>query len=226
MNIIASWSGGKDSCFALYKEMQNKHNVKCLVNFVSEGTKRGCFHGIDSALMQTQAKALGLELYQAEVPADMQEYERIFKETVLELKIKHSAQAMVFGDIYLDEHRDWVDRVCKDIGITPLEPLWGLDTKIIASDFIKYGFKTKIVSAKADLFDKNFAGQDFSPELVTNLITRNICPCGENGEFHTFVYDGPIFKKKIKITKTEKIFKDGFWKHWFLDLKEYYMEEK
>ncbi|OGS43835.1 MAG: hypothetical protein A2539_06180 [Elusimicrobia bacterium RIFOXYD2_FULL_34_15] len=225
MKIISSWSGGKDSCLACFKAMQQSHEISCLLNFISEETKRGCFHGIDSKLMKAQSDAIGIPICQNEVSADMAEYEKEFKSAVLNLK-KEDINGIVFGDIYLLEHTNWVDRVCGEIGIKPLEPLWNLKPENIANEFIDLGFKAIIVSAKADLFDDTFIGREFDKDAVRFLIEKKICPCGENGEFHTFVYDGPIFKKKIKITKTEKIFKDGFWKHWFLDLKEYYMEEK
>ncbi|MBU2615185.1 MAG: diphthine--ammonia ligase [Elusimicrobia bacterium] len=226
MNIISSWSGGKDSCLATYKAMKEGHEIKFLVNFISEETKRGCFHGIDCMLMKTQSEAIGIPIIQQSVPADMKEYENIFKKTVKELKEKHAVEGMVFGDIYLDEHREWVERVCKEIGITAIEPLWKQDPNIVASEFINLGFKSIITSAKAELFDKNFVGKDFNTELVSNLINRKICSCGENGEFHSFVYDGPIFNKKIEITKTETVYKDTFWKAYFLDIQKYSLIKK
>ncbi|HAM38420.1 MAG: hypothetical protein A2474_08690 [Elusimicrobia bacterium RIFOXYC2_FULL_34_12] len=225
MKIISSWSGGKDSCLACYKAMQQNNEVSCLLNFISRETKRGCFHGIDSKLMMAQSNAIGIPIFQNEVSADMSEYEKEFKSAVLSLK-KEDIEGMVFGDIYLLDHANWVDRVCNEIGIKPIEPLWNNNPEDIANGFVDLGFKAIIVSAKADLFDEGFVGREFDKDVVKFLIDRKICPCGENGEFHTFVYDGPIFKKRIKITKTEKIYKSGFWTHWFLDLKEYYLEDK
>lgn len=226
MKIISSWSGGKDSCLAYYKAVKQGHRVSCLLNFISEGTKRGCFHGIDSKLMQAQADAIEMPIFQKEVSPDMKKYEEEFKSAVSDLKKKEKIEGMVFGDIYLLEHQNWVERVCGEIGIIPIEPLWALKPKDIAEEFINLGFKAAVVSAKAGLFDEDFVGREFDGNTVNILVEKNICPCGENGEFHTFVYDGPIFKKKIKITESGKILKKGFWEHWFLDIKKYEPENK
>ncbi|MBN1384248.1 MAG: diphthine--ammonia ligase [Elusimicrobia bacterium] len=226
MRVIASWSGGKDSCFAYYKALQEGHQVLCLLNFISRESQRGCFHGIEKKLMQVQSEAIGIPLIQKETSPDMKKYEEEFKSAVLELKKEKGIEGMVFGDIYLDEHKEWVERVCKDIGIIPVEPLWNLKPENILSDFINLKFNTVVVSAKHDLFDENFIGQKIDNNTLKFLINKGICPCGENGEFHTFVYDGPIFKKKINLSKTAKIVKEGFWKYWFLDIKEYNMEAK
>ncbi len=226
MKIIASWSGGKDSSLACYKAIQQGHQVLSLLNFISKETKRGCFHGIDSKLMEMQSKTIGIPIIQKEVSPDMKEYEGEFKSSVLELKEKENIEGMVFGDVYLLEHQNWVERVCAEIGIIPIEPLWNLKPKDIISEFIKLGFKAVVVSAKADLFDKDFIGQEVDKKTLDFLIKKNICPCGENGEFHTFVYDGPIFKKKIEITKTEKILKEGVWYYWLLDIQEYKIIKK
>ncbi|MBU1853595.1 MAG: diphthine--ammonia ligase, partial [Candidatus Omnitrophica bacterium] len=123
--------------------------------------------------------------------------------------------------IYLEEHKSWVERVCKELGIEPIEPLWGTSTVKDVEDFIDLGFKAIVVSCKADIFNKEFIGRYVDRELLEELKKKNICPCGENGEFHTFVVDGPIFKKRIEIVKSETVLKEGFWKYWFLDIKEY-----
>jgi len=221
MKTLISWSGGKDSCFALYKSVQQGHQPCCLVNFVSEEYNRCCFHGITNDLISLQAESLGIPVVQYPVPADMKEYESRFKKAVTKLKQKYNAEGMVFGDIYLDEHKEWVERVCNEIGIIPVEPLWNLPVISIINEFISTGFKSVIVSGKADLFDKTFMGRIIDFDLVNELKSRNICVCGENGEFHSFVIDGPIFNKKIEILESEPVLKEGFWKHWFLDIKKY-----
>lgn len=225
MNVISSWSGGKDSCFALYKAIEQGHNVKYLLNFISKEYKRCCFHGIEQKLLQVQAECLGIKLFQKEVSPDMAEYEKEFKSAVSELK-KENITGMVFGDVYLSEHKDWVERVCKDLEITPIELLWNMQPENIVLEFIKNDFKAKIVSCKSDIFDESWLGREINNDFLKDIKEKNICPCGENGEFHTFVYDGPIFKKKINVTKTEKILKEGFWPHWFLDIKEFEVCDK
>jgi uncharacterized protein (TIGR00290 family) len=225
MKLISSWSGGKDSCLALFKAIQKGYEISILLNFISEEYKRCCFHGVSNELMNIQAEAIQIPIVQKSVPADMEGYETQFKLAVNELK-KRKIQGMVFGDIYLEEHKSWVDRVCNDIEITPIEPLWNLPAEKVVKEFIDIGFKAIVISAKADLFEEDFLGREINYDLISEIKKRNICPCGENGEFHTFVYDGPIFKKKIIINETEKILKEGFWKHWFLDIKKYKIEQK
>lgn len=220
LTAISSWSGGKDSCLACYKAMQQGYEVKYLLNFISRESKRGCFHGIESRLMQIQADALGLALVQKEVSPNMQKYEEEFKAAVSELKAR-GIQRMVFGDIYLDEHKNWVERVCQDLDIIPIQPLWNAPAVKLVEEFIELGFKAIIVSCKADVLGKDFIGRYLDKEMLEEFKVRNICPCGENGEFHTFVVDGPIFKRKIEILESEPVLKESFWKHWFLDIKSY-----
>ncbi|MDQ7779403.1 MAG: diphthine--ammonia ligase [Planctomycetota bacterium] len=221
MKVIASWSGGKDSCLAAYKARQAGHELACLLNFVSREYKRCCFHGIEAKLMRLQAELMGIPIFQAEVTADMKEYEREFKAAVRELKQKHGVEGMVFGDVYLDEHREWVERVCADLEIKPIEPLWGLPARQVVLEFIGAGFKSVVTSCKSDLFGREFVGRFMDAALVDELVARNICPCGENGEFHTFVVAGPSFAGEIRLQETEPILKKGFWEHWFLDIKRY-----
>jgi len=115
-----------------------------------------------------------------------------------------------------------VDRVCQELEIKALEPLWQKTPDEVIEEFISSGFKAVVVSAKAELFGKDIIGRVVDRKLIEELKERNICPCGENGEFHTFVIGGPIFKKEeIAITKSRVILKKGFWPHWFLDIQDY-----
>ena len=217
--VVCSWSGGKDSCLALYKAIHQGYQVKYLLNFTSSETKRCCFHGLDGNLLQIQADSIGIPLIQQEMPNDMQGYEDNFKSAVSRLK-SEGIKGMVFGDIYLDEHRNWVERVCNDIGIVAIEPLWNQPTEDLITEFVNIGFKSAIISAKADLFGEESMGGIIDTELINELLQKKICPCGENGEFHTFVIDGPIFKKEIIIKESQPLLIDGFWKHWSLDIKQ------
>jgi uncharacterized protein (TIGR00290 family) len=217
--VICSWSGGKDSCLALYRAIKQGYQIKYLLNFTSSETKRCCFHGLDSKLLQIQAESIGIPLIQQEMPNDMAGYEENFKSSVNKLK-SEGIKGMVFGDIYLDEHKDWVERVCNDIGIIAIEPLWNQSPEDLIREFIDVGFKSEIISAKADLFSEESMGRIIDHNFVNELLQKKICPCGENGEFHTFVVDGPIFKKEIIIKESQSLLIDGFWKHWSLDIKQ------
>jgi uncharacterized protein (TIGR00290 family) len=220
MNVLSSWSGGKDSCLACYKAIKGGHQVSHLLNFISAQYKRCSFHGIEANLINLQAELMNIPLIQKEVSPDMGKYETEFKEAVSEIKTK-GIKGMVFGDVYLDEHKSWVDRVCQDLEIVPIEPLWDHSPAKVVEEFIDLGFKAIVVSCKADLFGKDFIGRCLDRDLVQELKVRNICPCGENGEFHTFVIDGPLFKRRIEILESEAVLKESFWTHWFLDIRRY-----
>jgi len=220
IKAISSWSGGKDSCLACYKAIQQGYDIKLLLNFISRESRRGCFHGLEGNLLKLQADLIGIPLIQKEVSPDMQKYEEEFKSAVTQLRGKDIG-SMVFGDIYLLEHESWIERVCRDLNIKAVEPLWNDSPENIIDEFIKYGFKAVIVSCKADIMEKEFLGRYVDKSLVEELKQRNICPCGEKGEFHTLVVDGPIFRRPIKIIEAEPVIKESFWKHWFLDIKKY-----
>lgn len=223
--VISSWSGGKESCLACYTAIEQGYNVKYLLNFISKEYKRCCFHGIEAKLMNLQSELIGIPIVQKEVSPDMQEYEKEFKEAVFELKNK-GIEGMVFGDVYLEEHKNWIERVCEDLEIQSIEPLWNIPPERVFQEFINLGFKAVVVSCKADLFGEEFIGRYVDRNMLEELKARRICPCGENGEFHTFVIDGPIFKKRIEITKGQSVLKHSFWKHWFLDIQEWCVKEK
>ena len=208
MGYIASWSGGKDSCFACYQAILNGYDICYLLNFISKEYKRVSFHGTESKLIQLQSQATGIPLLQKETTWDG--YEKEFKEAVKSL-ISTDVNGIVFGDIYLQEHRDWVERVCKDLGIEAIEPLWKKEPEKILLDFIEYGFEALIVSAKSDLIDEKWIGQKIDKKFVKYLKDKNIDLCGENGEYHTFVTGGPLFKTKIKITKQKTIAREGYY---------------
>jgi uncharacterized protein (TIGR00290 family) len=217
---ISSWSGGKDSCLACYKAIKQGYEIKYLLNFISKESKRCCFHGIEGALLKLQSELIGIPLIQKEVSPDMQKYEDEFKEAVRALKAK-GVEAMIFGDIYLRDQINWVERVCGDLKIKPVEPLWNNLPANVLEEFIDLGFKAIVVSSKADKFGRDFVGREVNKNLLKELESKNICPCGENGEFHTLVVDGPFFKREIRILESKPILKKGFWKHWFLDIKKY-----
>ena len=219
--LIGSWSGGKDSCLACYKAIKMGYQINFLLNLISKKYQRCCFHGIQKELINLQAQLIGIPLFQKEVSDDMDLYEKEFKEAVTSLKTR-GAKGMVFGDIYLEKHRTWVERVCQELEIRPLEPLWQNSAEEVIEEFIGLGFKAVIVSAQTELFNKDMIGRIVDRKFVEELRKRDICCCGENGEYHTFVIGGPIFKRgEIAITKSQVIRREGFWPHWFLDIQDY-----
>lgn len=218
MKIIASWSGGKDSCFACHKALAEGHEVSYLVNFISREFRRVSFHGTRAHLISRQAQAIGIPLVQYTVPPDMSLYEQTFKKAVSSLK-RNGIEGMVFGDIYLQEHKDWIERVCGELGITPLLPLWGMAPERILSDFIEAGFEAVIVSARSDIFDKKWLGQRIDHTSLLGLKKlaeeKGLDVCGEQGEYHTLVVAGPLFRKRLQVTHGDRVQRNGYW---FLDI--------
>jgi len=226
MKVVASWSGGKESCFACYKAMLDGFEVSHLLNFVSKEEK--CMsHGLDAQLMVAQSKAIGIPILQREITWDT--YEDGFKAAVMDLK-QMGIKGAVFGDIDVQDHKEWVNRVCSEVGIIPMEPLWGLSPEQILTDFINEGFEAIVVNVKADLFDEEWLGRKVDEKFLEDLSelqkNHNFHICGEFGEYHTLVTDGPIFKKRIKILDSKRVLKEGYWKHWLLDISRYDIEEK
>jgi len=214
-DYIASWSGGKDSCFACYLALGQGYKISHLVNFISQEFKRVSFHGTEARLIQLQSQAIGIPLLQKETTRDG--YEQEFKQAVRSL-LPSGIKGMVFGDIYLQEHKDWVERVCADLGIEAVEPLWNKSTEEILTNFIDDGFEAVIVSAQAKLIDADWIGRRADRSFMEHLKAKNIDLCGENGEYHTLVVNGPLFKRRIEITESKTIKRDNYW---FLDTVRY-----
>jgi len=211
MSYISSWSGGKDSCFACYLALGQGYKISHLVNFVSKEFNRVSFHGTEARLIQLQSQSIGIPLLQKQTTWNG--YEQEFKEAVKSL-LPNGIKGMVFGDIYLDEHKDWVERVCGDLGIEAVEPLWNKSSEKVLTDFINAGFEAIIVSAKAELIDEGWVGRRADRDFMEYLKAKNIDICGENGEYHTLVVSGPLFKRRIEIIETRTINRDNYW---FLD---------
>jgi diphthine-ammonia ligase len=208
---VASWSGGKDSCLACWRAMQEGLKISRLVHF----DRPNNLHGVDPVLIRLQADLAGIPMVQKRVASE--DFEQVFRSTVGDLA-QQGIKGMVFGDIYLEPHKEWVDRTCTDIGIEPIEPLWGLKTEDIIRDFLALGFQTIVAAGDQNLIDKRFIGRYIDAEFIDYLKSRSLDVCGESGEFHTFVTSGPLFKGRIEITLQDVTSRDGFW---FLDAKKY-----
>jgi diphthine-ammonia ligase len=208
MSYISSWSGGKDSCLACYLALEKGYKISHLANFISQQFKRVSFHGTEARLIQLQSQAMGIPLLQEQTT--WEGYEQEFKQAVRSL-LPQGVKGMVFGDIYLDQHKEWVERVCGDLGIKAVEPLWGKDTEKVFTDFIDSGFEAIIVSASDELIDRGWVGKRLDRKFLAYLKSRNIDLCGENGEYHTLVVNGPLFQNRIEITESKTINRDNRW---------------
>ncbi len=228
MECIFNWSGGKDSALALYKLKQGKdYNVKCLLTTLNAEYKRISMHGVRQELLQQQAASIGLPLVECFLPekATCNDYNSMMRETLMNFIID-GIHYSAFGDIFLEDLRQYRENQLDKIGMKAIFPLWKRNTIDIANEFIDLGFKTIITCVSSKHLDESFVGRTFDKQFIADL-PKEVDPCGENGEFHSFVVDGPIFKTPINYTLGEKVFRSypinskdvnesGFW---FIDLK-------
>lgn len=204
-----NWSGGKDSSLALYHTLQEgKYSIEKLLTNVNRQHRRISMHGVREELLERQANCIGIPLQKLVLPdqPSMAEYEDQMMQTMKQLqeeKFTHS----VFGDIFLEDLKAYREAQLAKVQMTAVFPLWKRDTKKLINEFIDLGFKTVVVCVKAELLDKSFAGRIIDKEFLKDL-PGNVDPCGENGEFHTFVFDGPIFKKPVLYKPGEKVFRE------------------
>lgn len=200
--VTVSWSGGKDSAFALHKIIsEKKFQVVSLHTIIDNDSRRVGLHGIPETLIEKQSKSIGIALEKIYLPASegVDSYSSLMK-TFYDKCADEKIMGVVFGDIFLNDLRDFKVNLLKSSGLTGYFPLWNIDTKIILKDFIGAGYKTKICAARSDLFPKEQLGVVLDDRFLANIIPQ-IDPCGENGEFHTFVCDGPIFREEIQVEK-------------------------
>ena len=211
-----SWSGGKDCCLACYQAMAGGLDIRYLANMLTEDGTHSRSHGLSAEVLQLQSQAIGIPLLQRKATWDT--YEGEFKKLLDSLK-QEGIDDGVFGDIDLDEHRVWIERVCNSMSITPHLPLWGKRQDEILKHFISLGFEAVVVATKADILDEEWLGRridlDFINQLAEFQETNNVTPCGEAGEYHTLVIDGPIFQNRLEIRETRKVLRNG---HWFLEI--------
>jgi uncharacterized protein (TIGR00290 family) len=175
-------------------------------------------HGLGAELISKQASLTGIPLFQKAMPQGS--YEKEFKDLIVQWKEKRGIQGIVFGDIYLQEHKDWIDRICKELDVEPILPLWELNTKKIIFDFIDCGFQAIVVCVKQDVLGNEWLGRKIDRDFIKELEIYNprIDPCGESGEFHTLVTAGPMFNSAIEIVSAGIKEEDG---RGFLEIREF-----
>ena len=217
-SYAALWSGGKDSCFACHRAISAGLKVTHLVNFADASLGRSLSHGIGAPVLACQVRAVGLPLVQR--PVLKGSYEAVFKETMRELKAMGVA-GLVTGDIDFNAHRVWLERVCGEAGLVLHMPLWGMTPWEIMNGLVAVGFRALIVSLQAKALGEEWLGSEMSKSFFEELRkleqSNQVHPCGESGEYHTLVIDGPMFSRPLRIGRAERYQKDG---RWFLDVKE------
>ncbi|HMI04728.1 MAG TPA: diphthine--ammonia ligase [Pedobacter sp.] len=203
---LFNWSGGKDSTLALHYALQDPSlRIDYLLTTVNDAFDRVSMHGVRSSLLIRQAESIGIDLYQVRLPEmpGMDTYEQAMQHHLGQLKSKGITHSL-FGDIFLEDLKLYRENKLAEIGMTALFPLWKRDTTELLREFISLGYKTVVVCAKKGLED--FCGRVIDERFIDEL-PEGIDPCGENGEFHTFAFEGPIFKRPIPFELGEKVFK-------------------
>lgn len=207
-NAFMNWSGGKDSALCLYKALQSKqYNIECLLTNVNASHNRISMHGVRRNLLEAQAASIGISLQTIELPEQpaMEEYEEMMTKKLHQLKSSGFSKA-IFGDIFLEDLKNYRQQKLKPLNIDCIFPLWKKDTTELIKEFLASGFKAIIVCVNEKDLDKSFCGRMIDESFINDL-PSNVDMCGENGEFHSFVFDGPIFKQPIKFSKGEIVYK-------------------
>jgi uncharacterized protein (TIGR00290 family) len=203
---VFNWSGGKDSMLALHKVLEeNRFEIVALLTTLNEKYNRISMHGVRAELLEQQAERLGFPLKKIMLPerADMETYSRIMGEETAYWKAQ-GVTVFLFGDLFLEDIRAYREKQLAGSGIRPEFPIWQYGTQKAASDFIDLGYKAVLTSVDASKLNETFAGRYFDEKLLADL-PEAVDPCGENGEFHSFVFDGPLFSQPVNFQKGETV---------------------
>lgn len=203
---VFSWSGGKDSALALQKILQeNEFEVVSLLTTINAETLTSSIHSIPLNLLLKQSDSIGLPLYSVSLSKDTKNYEEGMTEAITHFK-NQGVTHFIFGDIFLADVKSYRENKFNPLGIEIVEPLWGKSSEETMNDFLKSGIKTKVIVTQANKLDQTFIGREINHDFVKSL-PNGVDLCGENGEYHTFSYDGELFKNKIdfKISKANRI---------------------
>ncbi|CAM3042029.1 diphthine--ammonia ligase [Chryseobacterium flavum] len=228
---LFNWSSGKDSAFALYKILrEEKYDISALLTSINKEFQRISMHGVHVSLLEKQTENLGIPLIKMELPKEpsMEEYRQIMTKTMTGIQAKGVTYS-IFGDIFLEDLRKYREDQLNAIGMKAVFPLWKHNTSELIHEFLDLGFKTIVTCVNGSYLDKSFAGRIIDQKFIDDL-PENVDPCGENGEFHTFTFDGPIFKKPVQFEIGETVKKtypkpkttseeqDEEYVFWFCDL--------
>jgi len=210
-NVLLSWSSGKDSAWALHLLLQRSDvRIAGLLTTFNSAADRVAMHAVRRSLVIAQAERIGVPLWPVELPwpCSNAEYEEIMRK-VSERAVAEGIEAVAFGDLFLEDIRAYRERQLECTGLEALFPVWKIPTRQLALDIIAAGIRAKVTCVDPSQLDRSYAGRDFDLEFLQSLPER-IDPCGENGEFHTFVYQAPVFRTPIDVRMGEVIERDGF----------------
>ena len=207
MNFLCSWSGGKDSCYAFFKAMQLGYTPKVLLNVMNEFGDRSRSHGIPKGILEAQAKALNLPIHFFN--STWNAYEVNYIENLQKLVKEYPINYSVFGDIDIESHRAWEEKVSDAVNLKAVLPLWQGNRKQLVLDMIEAGLEAIIVSCNMDL-GSNFLGRTIDASIIEEFENMGVDACGENGEFHTLVVNAPFFKHPIDVKIEEKVVSSNY----------------
>ncbi len=206
--FVFSWSGGKDSCLALHRCVRAGCRPAMLLTMMTEDGERSRSHGFSLAVIQAQAACMGIPL--RTVPTSWQDYEQDFVAALKQVAAEGIEDA-VFGDLDLEEHRAWEEKVCQQAGFKAHLPLWLGERQELLQEFLDAGFKAQIVAVQAELLGMETLGQNLDMDLALGLQEQGMDLCGEKGEYHSIVTDGPLFSKPLHLQAQGQVEKGGYW---------------
>jgi uncharacterized protein (TIGR00290 family) len=208
--VLMSWSGGKDSAVALHELQRGGHEIAGLMTMVAGDVDEVSVHGVPRELVRRQAETLGLLLHEVVLPSrpSNAQYEAAIGELFTAQRTA-GVEAVAFGDLFLEDIRAYRDDLCARLGMSAVYPVWGRETRAFAAECAAYGFRAVLCCVDLARLDLSFAGRELDAALLADL-PPGVDPCGENGEFHTFVFDGPNFASPIPIQVGAREARDGF----------------
>ncbi len=210
--FTCSWSGGKDAALALIRLLLSGYRPAVLINMLNEEGDHSRAHGLPVSIIQAQADALNIPLLTA--AAGWEDYAVRFADLLQKARLQYQAKYMAFGDIDLQEHRDWEEAICANNGLIPLWPLWQVPRSTVADMILENNVKAIIISVK-DTLDQQWLGQEYNLQTIHALKAEGIDCCGEDGSFHTFVYDTPFFSRPVAFQKGNTVHANG---HYILEV--------
>jgi len=207
--LLFNWSGGKDSSLTLYHTLRlSQYEVKYLLTSINEKFNRVSMHGVRVSLVEKQAQSIGIPLRLLSVPGtvSMETYDNLMRQSLEQFK-NEGIKTTVFGDIFLEDLRKYREDQLAKIGMKGIFPIWKKSTTALVQEFMDLGFKSVVVCVNEKFLDKSFVGRTIDESFINDL-PEGVDPCGENGEFHSFVYDGPIFKQPIAFKRGEIVYRE------------------
>jgi uncharacterized protein (TIGR00290 family) len=208
---LLSWSSGKDSAWSLHLlRQQNEYDIVGLLTTFNQAANRVAMHAVRRSLVEAQAKATDIPLWDVDLPwpCSNADYECIMKETC-KAAVQSGIEYIAFGDLFLTNIRAYREKQLENSGLQPIFPVWGLPTRELASSMIKSGVRAKLTCVDSKVLAPEFVGREFDEQLLSEM-SPEIDPCGENGEFHTFAYAGPMFRHDLSVEVGEIVSRDGF----------------